>query len=75
MIPTLTILQPGMRVLFEGRVCVVELVSDGSARVRPVEAIERVIVPATGPHAGKRVVIHSKPRAAYISPNSELPIL
>jgi hypothetical protein len=72
---TLTRLQPGMHVLWEGQECLVEMVNDGSARVRPIAKRERVIVPATGAEAGKRIVIYSKAPAAYISPNSEIPIL
>lgn len=69
---SLTYLQQGWRVLFEGRVCVVETVNDCTARLRPAAGQEKRYTPQTGRDAGKTIIIKTKARAFYVSPNAPL---
>jgi len=72
---TLTYLQPGQHVLYAGRVCTVERVTDCDARLRPIARRLRTFTPATGPSAGRTITLRTAEAAFYISPNSELQIL
>ena len=72
---TLTRLQPGMRVRYEGGPHRVVMVNDCRALLERERRVVRVITPATGPNAGKEIRITTTGQRHSISPNSELPIL
>lgn len=72
---TLTYLQPGMRVNFEGRPHRVVMVNECRARIVPEEKRHKEIIPATGRHAGQRITILADEAGHNISPNSELEVL
>ena len=63
-------LQPGDIIKFDGEPCRVVRVSE-SAAVIAIRKTARVFTTL----GGKRVQFQPKPRAAYISPNSEVEIL
>ena len=72
---SITILQPGMRVLYEGEPHRVLVVNDSGAVVEAEARQLRTITPQTGPAAGQQVNIWAAPKRHHISANSELPIL
>lgn len=74
-VATLTVLQPGMLVLFEGAPHRVVMVNESRALIECERRVTRVIRPETGPHAGQEVRITSTGQRHSISPNSELPTL
>jgi len=70
-----TLLQLGMRVLFDGRPHVVVMVNECRAKLVPEQKQLRTITPKTGPNAGKTIQIAAIGDGHNISPNSELPRL
>lgn len=72
---TLSRLQPGMVVRFEGRPHRVSMVNDCRARLQPVAKRVKTFVPAPGKSAGQRVQVASEPAGHNVSPNAELPIV
>lgn len=72
---TLSRLQPGMVVEFQGEHWRVTKVNDCCARLIPLRKADKTFTPVTGPNAGKTISIESSRDAINISPNSEIPII
>ncbi|MCW5554466.1 MAG: hypothetical protein KIS67_20200 [Verrucomicrobiae bacterium] len=72
---TLTYLQPGMTVLFDGEPHRVTMVNDCRARIEPMAKRTQEIRPATGANAGRRITFSARQAGHNISPDSPLPIL
>jgi len=72
---TLSRLQPGHVLAFDGTEYVVAMVNDSRALCIPITKVKRTVTPSTGANAGKSIQIESTGAPISISPNSLCPIL
>ena len=72
---TLTRLQVGMVVLYEGRRHRVALVNECRAKIVPLEKRVKEFLPRTGANAGRPVLLVTEACGHNISPESELEVI